>query len=196
MDCDNFLIKKSESKITSKYALQDKIVLIFHGALGYPPNKQAISILNDFILPSVLKNDSSVRLLLVGNNPPSVNDKNVIITGYVENLPEHIAAADIAVVPLLNGGGTRIKILEYMASGKPIVSTNKGAEGLEVENGLDILMSKNPDSEFIHLIMELIDKPELRKSIGSKARQKAELLYDWKQTGKSAFEAYVTLIEP
>jgi glycosyltransferase involved in cell wall biosynthesis len=103
-----------------------------------------------------------VHFFLEGKNPPEISHPNYI-TGFVENLPEYIAAADIAVAPLLKGGGTKIKILEYMACGKPVVTTTKGAEGISVQNGIDILISKRPDSEFIDLIIKLIRDKDLKE---------------------------------
>ena len=191
---ENFLIENG-IKIRQKYNLTDKFVLIFHGALMYPPNRQAIKILTNFILPTIQEKNPSVVLLLVGGSPPKIANKNVIATGYVENLPEYLAAADVGVVPLLNGGGTRIKILEYMASGLPVISTFKGAEGLTLENGLEILMTEHPDSEFIKLLLGIIKNAELRKNIGFNARKKVEALYDWKQTGGKAFVAYQSLLD-
>lgn len=115
------------------------------------------------------------------------------MTGYVENLSEYIAAADLAVVPLLSGGGTKLKMLEYMACGKPIVSTIKAGEGLDLENGKDILMTKYPDMEFVNSIQLLIRDSSLRIRIGSNAREKIEKLYNWEQNAKKAVEVYFSL---
>lgn len=181
------------SKIRKKYELNNKTVIIFHGTLSYPPNKEAAEILVNNILPRILNKYSSVRLLLVGKSPPKISHPNVVVTGFVENLPEYIAAADIAVVPLLRGGGTKIKILEYMACGKAVVSTIKGAEGLNLQNRREILISKYPDSEFINLVLKLIEDSDLRKNIGINARKKIELLYDWEKTAEKAIDIYGNL---
>jgi glycosyltransferase involved in cell wall biosynthesis len=117
-----------------------------------------------------------------------------VVTGYVENLPEYIAAADLAIVPLLRGGGTRIKILEYMACGKAIVSTVKGAEGLNLKNGSDIFLTEYPDSKFVDSVLHLIADSSLRKSMGTNARKKAELFYDWSKTAKKAVKIYGDLV--
>jgi len=193
VDVDRFSPSIEGIKIRKKYELNDATVIIFHGVLSYPPNKEAAEILKNNVLPHVLKKYPSVYLLLVGTNPPKISHSNVIVTGFVENLPEYIAAADIAVVPLLRGGGTKIKILEYMACGKAVVSTAKGAEGLNLQNGRDILMAKYPDSEFISLVLKLIEDSNLRKNIGINARKKIELFYDWEKTAKKAVDIYDNL---
>lgn len=183
------------TKIRQKYGLNDKIVIIFHGALRYPPNAEAIEILENNVLPEIHKNYPSTRLLLVGGDPPETHISSTIATGYVENLPEYIAAATIAVVPLLKGGGTRIKILEYMACGKAVVSTVKGAEGLRLQNGVDIFMTELPGSEFINLVLRLLQDTDLRRKMEINARKKVELLYDWEKNAKRAVQIYRSLID-
>lgn len=180
--------------IRSLHNLDGKIVLIFHGALGFAPNKEAIKVLLDSILPIISKENPSVRLLLVGKDPPKISNFNVIVTGCVDNLPAHIAAADLAVVPLLSGGGTRIKILEYMACGKAIVSTIKAAEGLNLENERDVLLCKYPNSEFTSLVLRAIEDSNLRKKIGQNARTKVENFYDWEKNSRKAVSVYYSLI--
>jgi glycosyltransferase involved in cell wall biosynthesis len=182
------------SKIRNQYNLNDKIVLIFHGPMTYPPNEEAAKILANSVLPRILEKYSNVYLLLVGRNPPRISHPNIVVTGFVENLPEYIAAADIATVPLLSGGGTRIKILEYMACGKAVVSTTKGAEGLNLQNGTDILLTDYPDSEYSDLVLKLIADSNLRRKIGINARKKIELLYTWEKTSKMAVQIYSKLV--
>jgi len=193
VEVDKFSTLIEGSKIRKKYKLNNKRVFIFHGSLSYPPNKKAAERLINSILPCILKKYPSAYLLLVGKNPPKTSHSNIIVTGFVKNLPEYIAAADIPVVPLLSGGGTKIKILEYMACGKAVVSTMKGAEGLNLQNEREILVSKHPDSEFIKLVFKLIEDNNLRKNIGLNARKKIELFYDWEKTAKKAIDIYRNL---
>jgi glycosyltransferase involved in cell wall biosynthesis len=117
-----------------------------------------------------------------------------MVAGFVENLEDYIAASDIGVVPLLKGGGTRIKIVEYMASGKAVVSTFKGAEGLNLQNGTDILMTESPDMKFVDLVVKMITNEFLRREIGINAKKKAELLYDWGKNAEKAVKIYSKLI--
>lgn len=194
VDLGRFSTSLDGNKIRNQYALEDKTVLIFHGPMSYPPNEEAAMILANNVLPYILKKHPTVCLLLVGRNPPRISHPNIIVTGFVKNLLEFIAAADIAVVPLLKGGGTRIKILEYMACGKAVVSTFKGAEGLNLKNGRDILVTEYPDSKFVDLIERLIEDVELRKRIGANARRKIELSYDWKITAGRAVQDYDKLV--
>ena len=194
VDFNQYSSQTMRENIRAKYGLTGKTVLIFHGPLGYPPNKEAALLLSQKILPSISKVGSDVSLLLVGKNPPKISNLNVITTGFVEQLADYIAAADIAVVPLLKGGGTRIKIVEYMASGKAIVSTLKGAEGLNLENGIDAFLTKDAGSEFVNRVLELIEDNTLRIKLGANAQKKAEFLYDWSKTASRAAVIYDRLI--
>ncbi len=196
VDLQEFSPSVDGSEVRKRYDLNNKIVMIFHGALGYAPNREAIEVLLDRILPRILERNPSARLLLVGEDPPKrVYHRNVVVTGAVENLPAYIAAADLAVVPLLSGGGTRIKLLEYMACGKAIISTFNAAEGLDIENGIDILMTKDADTEFVDFIVKLIENPDLRERMGGNARDKVESFYNWRETAGRAVQYYDRLLQ-
>ena len=100
-----------------------KSTVTFIGSLFYPPNQDAVNIIVSNIAPH-FTND--VQFLIVGKNPPNIKTpSNVHFLGYVENIKETIHQSDICIAPLRFGGGTRIKILEYMAMKKPVISTTK-----------------------------------------------------------------------
>ena len=194
VELDKFSPAIDGCRIRDKYSLRNSFVIIFHGFLSYQPNREAAQILLD-LFPSLLRKYGSVRLLLVGKNPPETSPHpNIIVTGFVENVQEYIAAADLAVVPLLSGGGTKLKMLEYMACGKAIVSTMKAAEGLDLEHEKDVLMSRYPDSEFTNLVLRSIEDSNLRKKIGTNARKKVEKLYNWEKNAKKAVGIYRNLV--
>jgi glycosyltransferase involved in cell wall biosynthesis len=191
---DKFSPAVDGTEVRNKYGLNGKTIFIFHGALGYAPNKEAIAILLDSIMPAILKKYPFSYLLLVGKDPPRLPKSNVLATGFVENLPKYIAAADIALVPLLRGGGTKIKMLEYMACGKAVVSTWKGAEGLNVQNGKEALLCERPDSQFVELVFKLVEERDLMNTIGMNARKKIESCYDWQKNSRSALAIFCSLI--
>jgi polysaccharide biosynthesis protein PslH len=191
---DMRIVSTNVTDIRKRLHVEDKIVLIFHGTLSYPPNQEAAIILAEEIMPKITEKEPTSILFLVGKDPPKIKNPNVIATGFVENLADYISAADIAVVPLLKGGGTRVKILEYMASGKAVVSTLKGAEGLNVKNGTDILMTKDVGSKFISFVLELIADTSLRNNISKNAKRNAESLYNWQKTAVKAVEIYKKLL--
>jgi len=194
VEIDKFSPAVDGMTVRNKYGLNGKMVFILHGSLSYQPNKEAIAILLNDIMPVILKKYPNCHLLLVGKDPSEISKPNVLVTGFVENLPEYIAAADIALVPLLRGGGTKIKMLEYMACGKAIVSTIKAAEGLNLENERDALICKYPNAEFTGLVLRAIEDSNLRKRIGENARTKVESFYDWEKNSKKAVDVYHSLV--
>ena len=152
--------------------------IIFVGLLSYIPNKDAVQIICNKIAP---KFDNSVRFQIVGENPPPVENKpeNVEFTGFVKDVKSLLNKADICISPLRYGGGTRIKILEYMAMKKPIVSTSKGVEGLDVTNGRDVLLEDDLDT-FATRISELLQNERYSKELGRNARKLVAEKYDYK----------------
>jgi glycosyltransferase involved in cell wall biosynthesis len=108
-------------------------LILFFGQLKYPPNAQALRTITERILPRL---DSDFRLLVVGGGLSSGSARRLsspprlILAGPVENIADYIRAADVVAVPLEHGTGTRLKILESVACGVPVLSTSIGAEGL------------------------------------------------------------------
>jgi glycosyltransferase involved in cell wall biosynthesis len=105
------------------------------------------------------------------------------VVGFVSDIRSHVLEASVFVVPLRIGGGTRIKILEAMSMGKSVVSTSVGAEGLEVEEGTEILLADDPES-FAARVLELFENGELRKRLGHAARERVVHAYDWRIIGR------------
>ena len=114
-------------------------MVVFAGTMNYFPNTDALETIVTWIAPAL----PEVDFVLVGKEPPGQRPlpDNVSFTGFVQDTKEHISRASVAICPLRFGEGTRVKILEFMALGKPVVSTTKGAEGLDVSPGRDILLA-------------------------------------------------------
>jgi polysaccharide biosynthesis protein PslH len=113
--------------------------------------------------------------------PPSLlalAGPRVELTGFVEDLRPHLAAAAVVVVPLRMGGGTRLKIVEAMAMGKAIVSTTVGAEGIEAIPGRDLLIGDQPEA-FAGAVKRLLTDRALAARIGQSARRLAVERYSW-----------------
>jgi glycosyltransferase involved in cell wall biosynthesis len=176
-------------KIKKKYKLKFP-TLIFHGVYSYKPNYEAIKILAEKILPKLEKMGIKAKLLAVGDYPPNIKNPNIIFTGAVKNLPDYIDAADIAVVPIKAGGGMRMKILEYFAAKKPVISTKKGIEGIQVKNGREVIITNIEN--FPKEIARLIKLKNLRKKLVKNAFKFVQA-YDWGNICKKYVEIYKEL---
>jgi polysaccharide biosynthesis protein PslH len=194
VEISKFYPELDDQRIRKQYKLENAFLIIFHGSLNYLPNMEAVEILIK-ILPQILEKYPGVYLLIVGKNPPKISNPHIITTGFVQNPIEYIAAADLAVVPLVSGGGTKLKMLDYMACGKAIVSTEEGAKGLDLANKKDILTTPYPDSKFIDLVMQAIEDADLRQKLGENARKKVKQLYDWETNAAKAISIYRELIQ-
>jgi glycosyltransferase involved in cell wall biosynthesis len=115
------------------------------------------------------------------------------VAGYVEDLIPWYSQAAVTVVPLRAGGGTRLKILESMALGRPVVSTTIGCEGLEVEHNRHILIADTPE-RFAGCVTRLLLDPALRDRIAAEARRLVEERYNWPAIGKRLLDVYNGLV--
>ena len=115
------------------------------------------------------------------------------MTGTVEDVRPYYAAAQAVIVPLRVGSGTRLKILEAMAAGVPIVSTRLGAEGIEVTDNVHLLIA-NTGPELISAIDKLFASPETRNRLVQAARDRVKSRYDWSIVGQALFSIYVDLL--
>jgi glycosyltransferase involved in cell wall biosynthesis len=120
----------------------DAGTLVFTATMSWAANVEGIHFLLDEVFPRLVQERPRIRAIIIGKNPPaSLIDKvkerglNVSITGYVDDIRPYVADADIYVIPLFVGSGTRIKAFEAMAMGRPVVSTTLGIEGLDVRDG-------------------------------------------------------------
>jgi len=128
---------------------------------------------------------------MVGRVKPKLltSSSDVIFTGVVEDVAEFLGASDIAIAPLLQGSGTRLKVLEYFSCGLAVVSTSIGAGGLDVENGVNILIEDNID-RFAIKIIDLLMNKKLRVRLGVAARELVMNEYDWGIIGKKLDTVY------
>lgn len=157
--------------------------LIFPGALTYGANFRAMVFFLGTIFPLIRAQQPGVTLRITGRTDGvplhrlPAND-SVIFTGYLEDVRPTVAQSQVCVVPLLTGGGTRLKILEAMALGTPVVSTSRGAEGLEVTSGEEILIADEP-AEFAHTVLRLLDNETLCAKLAANGRRLVEKRYSW-----------------
>ncbi len=158
--------------------------LVFVGSMDWDPNEDGIMWFLREVYPRIHDAIPNASLSVVGRNPSSrlraaaARQPGVRVTGWVPDVRPHLAQAEVVVVPLRAGGGTRIKIPEAMAMGKPVVATPVGAEGLPFCDGREIRIAEPPD-EFAHAVVELLRNPSLRNLIGTHARTQVVSQYSW-----------------
>ncbi len=132
------------------------------------------------IYPDVLERFPDVNLTITGDheNLPLPYLDNVTLAGFVEDVRPLIARSYMSIAPLRVGGGTRIKILESMALKTPVVSTTKGAEGLDALHGQHLLIADTP-ADFSEAIYQLLSDPALREQLATNAYRLVNDRYDW-----------------
>ncbi len=157
--------------------------LVFTGSMDWLPNEDAMLYFTGEILPRIRAQEPGATLSIVGRSPtPAVRrlaeQAGIEVTGRVDDVRPHVAAAAVYVVPLRIGGGTRLKIFEAMAMGKAVVSTTIGAEGLPVTPGADIVIADEPGA-FAEAAVRLIRSPGERRRLETAARRLVVARYDW-----------------
>lgn len=174
----------------------DGRTLLFVGGFEYGPNVDAFHYFYQEILPLVREEYHDVRFIAVGRNPPesikaiAVQDPQVIVTGTVSDVRPYYAQSTLVVVPLRNGSGTKLKLLEAFAMGAPVVSTSVGCEGIDVRDGEHLLVADAPKT-FAKGIVWLFDHRAEAYIMGERARALVVSCYDWRALGR-AFERYLT----
>ena len=167
--------------------------IIFTASFDYYPNVQGALHFAENIWPRIRGTRPDATWRLVGRNPPPeirhLDDlPGVTVTGSVPTVQPHLAAAQVAIVPLLTGAGTRLKILEALAMRRAIVSTSLGAEGLDCVDGEHLLIADAPEA-FAEKVVELLDDAQRRASLGDRGRALVEERYSWDYCGAQLLAA-------
>ena len=158
--------------------------IVFVGSMDWYPNEDGIGWFLREVYPKVRAGNPAASFAIVGRKPsPSLtaiaaSDSSITLTGRVEDVRPYLAEAEVVVVPLRVGGGTRIKIPEAMAMSKVVVSTRIGAEGLPFEDRKEIVLEDDA-SRFADAILQVLKAPSRRAEIESAARRIVQENYDW-----------------
>ncbi len=158
--------------------------LVYNGAITYPVNFQAVAYFIERIFPLIRAKRPGTHLIVTGKINRALIERlpaheNVIFTGYVDDIRKVLHRCSVNVVPLTVGGGTRLKILESLAAGLPVVSTSIGAEGLKLVNGRDLLLADQPE-EFAQSVLRILEDGDFRRRLAANGRKTVVEQYDWK----------------
>jgi polysaccharide biosynthesis protein PslH len=172
--------------------------LFFLGSLDWLPNREGIEWFLDNFKQELIEGDLRVRFYVAGNDIPERFDDydvmgKIYIQGEVDDALEFVNSKAIMIVPLLSGGGMRVKIVEGMAMQKCIISTSLGAEGINFENGVNILIA-NDQYEFFDAIKQCISDEDFCKQIGINARKLIEEQHDVNKISKKLVSFYEEVI--
>jgi glycosyltransferase involved in cell wall biosynthesis len=153
--------------------------LIFTGSFRYSVNYDAMVWFINEVYPKIQSVIPNATLSITGDhaNLRLPTYKGVTLTGYLDDIRPLIADSFISIVPIRFGGGTRLKILESMALYTPVVTTSKGAEGLDIQNEHNIMIADTPEA-FVEAIIRLFNNPEFYKRLTQNAYQLVREKYD------------------
>jgi len=176
--------------VRKRYHLSGKLVL-FMGLTAYQPNREAVEFLVGRVFPGLITHLPEARLAVIGGDV-GYEKAWLIAPGNIpyRDIPAFIAACDVCVAPIFSGSGTRLKILEYLAASKPVVSTSKGAEGLQVEAGKNIVMAEEGD--FAEAVEGLLRNPDRAVKLGAAGTKVVEEHYSWRRI-LADFQGHLTM---
>jgi glycosyltransferase involved in cell wall biosynthesis len=175
----------------------DRKTLLFVGAMDYHANIDAVTWFVREVWPELSSRLPGYEFAIVGRNPvKAVLDLaggRVRVTGTVDQVGPYYAQAFAVIVPLRVGGGTRLKILEAMAAGVPVVSTRLGVEGIEAEDGRDLMIADTPQQMIV--AVEALLTPECGAGLAASARGLVERRYDWGILAEQLYRIHEGLVE-
>jgi glycosyltransferase involved in cell wall biosynthesis len=168
------------------------------GTMFWPPNVAGVMWFAREVLPLIHRELPGARFVVLGKKPPDevlalTQDSRIEVTGYVPDPMPYLAATDAFVVPLLAGGGMRVKILDAWLWGMPIVSTPIGAEGIAVRDGENILLAQDP-AEFAAATLRVLREPALNDSLRREGRAWVETHYAWQTVYERVDDVYDNLL--
>jgi polysaccharide biosynthesis protein PslH len=163
--------------------------IVFSGNMEYHPNRTAVRFFRRDVWPRLRKRWPHLIWRLLGKNPHAIHgiaagDPRIEVCGPMEDAVAELARSRIAIVPLLAGSGTRLKILEAWAAGLPVVSTTIGAEGLPARHGENVLLADTA-AAFADAVSRLLASASLRADLGAAGRRVVETGFTWEAAWKN-----------
>jgi glycosyltransferase involved in cell wall biosynthesis len=168
--------------------------IVFVGSMDYHANIDAAIDFARDVWPAIYERNPQLIFTIVGRDPAVevrqlASNRGIDVTGTVDDVRPYYHEAIASIVPLKVGGGSRLKILESMAAGVPVVSTTLGAEGLEVGNGTDIVIA-DTNEQLVNAITRVLADEKLRVQLVSAGRDLVSRRYEWEIAGQSLFSIY------
>jgi len=157
--------------------------IAFSGVMDYPPNVDAAVYFANEIFPRIRREVAAAQFHVVGKDPNAEvrslgRRKGVVVTGTVPDVKEYLRRVQVYVCPMRLGAGMKMKVLEAMAVSLPVVSTTRGAEGMDFVAGREFIAADEP-AEFAAGVIRLLGDERLREEYGRWGRQAVERKYTW-----------------
>lgn len=174
--------------------------LLFCGSLDMYPNSDAMRYFFDAIWPQLVASIDDIEIYVVGRKPPkwlvqlAVRDCRVHVTGFVDDVRPYFRKATAFICPIRDGGGTRLKILDSLAMGVPVVGTSFACSGLSLEHRKHVVLADTPN-EFVNSIMTMLSSRYLREDVCSNGLEFVRRVFSWDVIGLSLAEAYYAASE-
>lgn len=169
--------------------------LVFAGRMNQYPNEQAMLRFIRELLPEIRRRAPRTRLIVAGMNPtPALlsaigSDPGITVTGFVDDIRPWIARGAVYICPILDGGGTRLKLLDAMALARPIVATPLSMEGIGATHGDQVLIAQF-GAPFVDEVVRLLADPDERERLARRAREWVVATFAWEAIGQRLVEAY------
>lgn len=159
--------------------------IIFFGNMGSVQNYLSITWFINNVYIKLIKKYTKAKLFIIGGNPPKnllkYQSKNIIITGFVDNPEVFFKKSCLMVVPLVFGGGIKVKVIEGMSAGLPIITNNIGIEGIPTQKGIEYLHAETIE-EYIKNIVKIFENPKFAKKIGENGSMFIKANFDYKNS--------------
>jgi polysaccharide biosynthesis protein PslH len=158
--------------------------LIMVSGMNWFPNRDAVLLMAESVWPKLTAVMPDARLTIVGASPPpqivelAARDRRVTVTGFVDDVRPYMERAQVYLCPMRDGGGTRLKILDALAIGVPIVATQMALEGIDVAADTDVLVANEP-GDFVNQIVRLVDDQALWNRLRTNGRAFVERHFAW-----------------
>lgn len=178
---------------------EDAKAILSMATMYWPPNVDSVLWFEREVLPLIRREIPDAPFWVLGKGPPAkvralAQDPLIEITGYVEDPTTYLQQSALLVVPLRAGGGMRVKILEALARGLPVVSTTIGAEGIAVESGTHLLIADEP-ADFAQAVIRILRDRTFADRLAETGRQHALMRYDWRMVCPAIETVYTDAID-
>jgi len=177
------------------HELMEENTIVFAGSLRWYPNQSGLMFFDREVWPLLKARCPGIRFIVAGQKPPkflvdwAAADPQILFVPNPEDIRPLIARGAVYVCPIVDGGGSRLKVLDAMSMGKAIVTTEVGAEGLRTTAGVHMMMARNP-GEFADQVLHLLHDPGKRSVMGDEARRWVMEEYSWPVIGQRLLRAY------